>query len=414
MLGVDRDDLPRLGERLDQRAADDQRLLVGERQRAARLQGGEGGREADRAGDAVQHGVAVGGGELGGRLGARRGSRAAARAGPYCGGQRLAQRRGTASSRATATVRTPQPARPARRAGATRPPAADSAGHPEAVRVAQHDVDGLGADRAGGAEDHDVAWGRPPGRRGRRARVRVGEGGWTVAHAPIVAATGSAATDRASPWGNARRPGRLRNRRCRRAQLIGPVDVLRSLRAGGGVGDPRAVPGRVDDALPPATRRRPPSTPLTTVRSGSSVLCPQPARTARRRAAGPAGRTRRRAGRPRGRGSPRRRAASRRARRPRSSRTARRRCRRSGRGSPAWSPSGPASGTCRRRCSGPACARPARRTAGGAASGAELARTTSGSCPGPATSLRQPLGVEAAGLARRPCALSLQRRRPGR
>lgn len=69
MLGVDRDDLAGLGQRLHQRPADDERLLVGEREGAARLQGGEGGREADGTRDAVEDGVAVGGGDLGGRVG---------------------------------------------------------------------------------------------------------------------------------------------------------------------------------------------------------------------------------------------------------------------------------------------------------------------------------------------------------
>ena len=184
VLGVDRDDLAGLGERLDQRAADDERLLVGEREGAARLQGGEGGREADGAGDAVEHGVAVGGGELGGRVRARRGSRAAAR--PCRTAPRSASRSaGTTSSRATATVPHPQPAR---LLGEQADPAAGGGqrGDPEAVGVAQHEVDGLGADRAGGAEDHDV-----PAAVGRGSKTRCGSarGAGLSLMPPIVAAS---------------------------------------------------------------------------------------------------------------------------------------------------------------------------------------------------------------------------------
>ena len=58
VLGVDRHDLARPGALLDQRAADDQRLLVGQGERGAGVEGGEGGAQADGAGDAVEHDVA--------------------------------------------------------------------------------------------------------------------------------------------------------------------------------------------------------------------------------------------------------------------------------------------------------------------------------------------------------------------
>ena len=58
MLGIDRHDLTWLRDGLHERAADDQRLLVGERQGVARSQCRQGRGEADRAGHAVQHGPA--------------------------------------------------------------------------------------------------------------------------------------------------------------------------------------------------------------------------------------------------------------------------------------------------------------------------------------------------------------------
>ena len=51
-------DLARPRALLHQRAADDERLLVGEGQRGAGVEGGQGGAEADGAGDAVEHDVA--------------------------------------------------------------------------------------------------------------------------------------------------------------------------------------------------------------------------------------------------------------------------------------------------------------------------------------------------------------------
>ena len=153
VLGVDGDDLAGRGEGLDQRAADDQRLLVGQGQHPARLQRGQGRGEADGAGDAVEHGVAGGGGQLGGRVGpgqdlGQRLARAVAAASAVAqGGHRVLARDGDGGH--------PQPVR---LLGEQLDPAAGRGerGHPEAVGVAQHDVDGLGADRSGRAEDHDV------------------------------------------------------------------------------------------------------------------------------------------------------------------------------------------------------------------------------------------------------------------
>ena len=59
VLGVDRHDLPGPRSRGDEVAADDERLLVGERERAARLERRERRAEADRPGDAVQDDVGL-------------------------------------------------------------------------------------------------------------------------------------------------------------------------------------------------------------------------------------------------------------------------------------------------------------------------------------------------------------------
>ena len=70
VLGVDRHDLVgRCTAACTQRAAGDERLLVGQGQRAAGLERGQRRRQADRAGHAVEDDVARPGGELGGGVG---------------------------------------------------------------------------------------------------------------------------------------------------------------------------------------------------------------------------------------------------------------------------------------------------------------------------------------------------------
>ena len=59
MLGVDRNDLTRPRARGDEVAADDERLLVGEREGAAGLERGERRAEPDGSGDAVQDDVGL-------------------------------------------------------------------------------------------------------------------------------------------------------------------------------------------------------------------------------------------------------------------------------------------------------------------------------------------------------------------
>jgi hypothetical protein len=59
------------------------------------------------------------------------------------------------------------------------------AGDPEAVRVAQNDVDGLGADGTGRPEDDDVARPFRHALRAGRTQMRISEG---FGHAPILTA----------------------------------------------------------------------------------------------------------------------------------------------------------------------------------------------------------------------------------
>ncbi|MDQ0765482.1 hypothetical protein QF027_008117 [Streptomyces canus] len=153
VLGVNRDDLAGLGQRLDQGAADDQRLLVGEGEGAAGFEGGEGRREADGAGDAVEDGVAR-----------RRGQpRGGVRAGQDLGQVSLGaveprQRLAQFGHDVLAGDGDRGDLQPVRLLGEQPDPAAGGGEgrDPEAVGVAQDQVDGLGADGPGGAEDDDV------------------------------------------------------------------------------------------------------------------------------------------------------------------------------------------------------------------------------------------------------------------
>ena len=182
VLGVDRDDLAGLGERLDQRAADDQRLLVGQGQGPARLEGGQGRGEADGAGDAVEHGVAGGGGELGGRVGPGQdlGQRLARAVLRSASASRSA---GTASSRATATVST-RSWWACSASSPTRPPAAESAvtrkrsGLRRTRSMAWVPMDPVEprTTMSGAARAVEVGGGR------LEARMRVGEGVRHVVH----------------------------------------------------------------------------------------------------------------------------------------------------------------------------------------------------------------------------------------
>jgi hypothetical protein len=62
VLAVDRDDLVRLRDCLDQRAAHDERFLVGQSQRVAGCERGQGRGQPDRAGDPVEDDVDRAGG----------------------------------------------------------------------------------------------------------------------------------------------------------------------------------------------------------------------------------------------------------------------------------------------------------------------------------------------------------------
>ncbi len=147
MLGVDRKDLARLDQPLHQRPTDDQRLLVGQRERAARFERDEGGGQPERAGDAVEHHVARPSGDLRDPLVAGEHDRPGAECGQrllQCGhGRGVGHRhgldpelRGLARQQFDLAATGRQP------------------GDLEAAGVGGDDVEGLGADRTGGAE-HD-------------------------------------------------------------------------------------------------------------------------------------------------------------------------------------------------------------------------------------------------------------------
>jgi hypothetical protein len=126
VLGVDRHDLARLGAREDDGAADDQRLLVGQRQGVARVERGERRPQTHGAGDAVEHHVALQRGRGAGRLLAEVGEG---------GGELVALAGEQVGVAATGRQRD----------------------HPEPVRVGPDHVERLGADGPRGPEDDHVA-----------------------------------------------------------------------------------------------------------------------------------------------------------------------------------------------------------------------------------------------------------------
>ncbi len=126
VLGVDGDDLARLRDRGHEIAADDQGLLVREREGAAALECGERRAEAHGAGDAVEHHVGLDiAHELLGLVGAERGELDLELLGLRL--HRLAMRTG----------RQPD--------------------HLETPRIRADHLESLSADRAGGTEDDDAA-----------------------------------------------------------------------------------------------------------------------------------------------------------------------------------------------------------------------------------------------------------------
>ncbi len=186
VLGVDRNDLAGLRARHHQLAAHDQRLLVGERKRRARVQSREGGRQPDAAGDRVEHDVAGHRRYLLSRVAAYEdlgepepAVRVTALLG--CRVQRELEvlGRGPPRDRDHVDPELDGLCRQQLRTAA----AARQADHAEAVGVRTDDVERLGADRAGRAEHDDVAYVRMaahhrivPCLRMRRRVTRSGRG----------------------------------------------------------------------------------------------------------------------------------------------------------------------------------------------------------------------------------------------
>ena len=133
----------------EQRAADHQRLLVGQQQPLAGARRGQAGRQAGRADDGRHHAVHL---RVGGQVAQR--LRAAAHLGGHAvRAQRVAQPRGAASlghhGRSAAASAGTARSSSSMRWCALRP---DDL---EALGVARHHVERAGADRPGGAEDDE-------------------------------------------------------------------------------------------------------------------------------------------------------------------------------------------------------------------------------------------------------------------
>ena len=161
VLRVDRHDLTGCGPARDQRPADDQRLLVGERKCPARVDGGERGGEPGGARYRVQHDIAGPCRHLGDRRRPgeylRHAELPAGVATALCLGvtRELHVLSGAAplhGDRPRPPVRAP--ARPAGLGSRRRRPGQS---RPEPAGISPDDVDGLGAYRTGRAEDDKIA-----------------------------------------------------------------------------------------------------------------------------------------------------------------------------------------------------------------------------------------------------------------
>ena len=149
VLGVDRQQLSRLGEPRDELAADDERLLVGERERLVGRERGDRGAQTGSAHERVEHDVGLGAGrELDDRLGAgldpRNGSPAAT----------LARARSAAASGRERDARHAELARLREQELVARVCA--RAHDLDLVGVRRGDFERLAPDRAGRAENRDA------------------------------------------------------------------------------------------------------------------------------------------------------------------------------------------------------------------------------------------------------------------
>ena len=159
VLGVDRDELAGLGRTGDQLAADDQRLLVGQRQGGARLERSQRGQQSDGAGHAVEHHVARRARDLDSSVGASHEARdpvialvVSALLGLGVEGE-LDVLRGLGLSHAD------QRHVEGDRLFGQEPRVVAARGqsrHLEAIGVGGDDLEGLGSDRSGGAENGDT------------------------------------------------------------------------------------------------------------------------------------------------------------------------------------------------------------------------------------------------------------------
>ena len=155
MLRVDGHDLARCGPAGDQRAAHDQRLLVGERKRPARVDGGERGGKPDRTGYRVEHDVTRPRRHSGDRVRSRQHLRDRRGAGRRRCPQGLAQLRHGRLARHRHYLGAELHRLAGQLAGAAAARGQGDDGEP--ARVAPDNVGRLGAHRAGGTEQDDLA-----------------------------------------------------------------------------------------------------------------------------------------------------------------------------------------------------------------------------------------------------------------
>ena len=159
MFGVDRNELTRPRRGLHERTAGDERLLVGQREGAARLQGRQRWPQPDRTRDSVEYDVARPARQLRGGVGA----------GEDLGN--LEPALGVAATLGLRVERQLEVLHDARlrhghdvdaelerlfREDVGLRAARGHADDPEPVRIAAYDVHGLGTDRTGGAEEYDL------------------------------------------------------------------------------------------------------------------------------------------------------------------------------------------------------------------------------------------------------------------
>jgi len=160
VLGVDRDDLALLGAAAHERAPGDQRFLVGQGEDAALFERGQRGCEPQAADHAVEHDITGLPGQLGHRVGAGHDPGQLEIAGRPAAALRLGVEGELQILDDGRAGHADHVDRQLERLGSEQfdvAPARPQRDNPELIGVAAHDVDGLGADGPGRAEQYEVA-----------------------------------------------------------------------------------------------------------------------------------------------------------------------------------------------------------------------------------------------------------------